>query len=526
MTRRTNDADGRDDGPSSDDEYHGSNVEEESAGTQHRRDFLKAGATVGAGAFALGLGDQAAAATVTDPSNLDIYLLFGQSNMEGAGPIEAQDRETNPRIHLLADLGCSNLDREYGEWYQAEPPLNRCNAGIGPGDYFAKTMIEEMPEDGGIGLVPAAVGGADIALFQKGAPIGRNDRDIPSQFDGGYQWLLDLAQQAQQVGTIRGILFHQGETNTGEAEWPSVVQGIVENLRSDLGIGDVPFLAGEVLYDGQGGCCGSHNALINELPDVVSNAHVVSAEGLAGQDYAHFTTEAYREFGRRYAEEMLEHVDVDEGGTGGDSGGDSGTGGDSGGGSSDESGGDSGGTGEYPAWSASDVYREGDRVVHDGRVWEAQWFTQDQEPREEDWYVWQPVEDAGSGGSDTGTAGGSSGDSGGDSDGSAGGDTGADTGGSGGSTVDPPESTGDLIAEMSPSTTSAGVGERVTFGVTDTTDSGTWIGSLSFDFGDGDSATGWWAEHAYDSTGTYTVALTATNNEGGSTTHEVAITVS
>ncbi|WP_179261566.1 carbohydrate-binding protein [Natrinema halophilum] len=49
-------------------------------------------------------------------------------------------------------------------------------------------------------------------------------------------------------------------------------------------------------------------------------------------------------------------------------------------------------TGSTPAWDSSKIYREGDRVTHDGTTWEAQWWTQGQEPRNEAWYVWQPVE--------------------------------------------------------------------------------------------------------------------------------------
>ena len=60
-------------------------------------------------------------ANAQDP-NFHIYLMFGQSNMEGQGPIEAQDRVTNPRVKLLQDQTCSNLNRTYGTWYTAAPP--------------------------------------------------------------------------------------------------------------------------------------------------------------------------------------------------------------------------------------------------------------------------------------------------------------------------------------------------------------------------------------------------------------------
>jgi Carbohydrate esterase, sialic acid-specific acetylesterase len=88
------------------------------------------------------------------------------------------------------------------------------------------------------------------------------------------------------------------------------VQQVVANLKSDLGLEDVPFLAGELLAV-QGACCSSHNVEVNKLPDVIPNAHVISSSGLVGTDAAHFTSASYRIFGERYAEKMLELVEVD-----------------------------------------------------------------------------------------------------------------------------------------------------------------------------------------------------------------------
>ncbi|WP_114577085.1 endo-1,4-beta-xylanase [Saliphagus sp. LR7] len=82
------------------------------------------------------------------------------------------------------------------------------------------------------------------------------------------------------------------------------------------------------------------------------------------------------------------------------------------------------------------------------------------------------------------------------------------------------------LARAKPGTTEAAVGERITFDVEDATGEGRWIDSLEWTFGDGTTGTGWWVEHRYDETGTYTVALTATDNTDHSTTHEVEITVS
>lgn len=243
-----------------------------------------------------------------DP-NFHIYLMFGQSNMEGAAPIENQDRVTNSRVKVMADLNCSNLGRTYGNWYVASPPLNRCYSGLGPGDYFGKTMADGMPSSVTIGLVPAAVSGTQIELYQKSAPIGRNNQNIPTQFNGGYAWLLDMAKKAQQAGVIKGIIFHQGESDTSDQNWKYQVKEIVTDLRKDLGIGDVPFLAGELLYADYQSCCHWHNTEVNKLPGLINNAYVVSAMGLPGMDVYHFTTASYRELGRRYAQIMLDKID-------------------------------------------------------------------------------------------------------------------------------------------------------------------------------------------------------------------------
>jgi Carbohydrate esterase, sialic acid-specific acetylesterase len=115
--------------------------------------------------------------------------------------------------------------------------------------------------------------------------------------------VLERARLAQESGTIRGIIFHQGESDNGQAAWLDKVQELVTDLRADLNIGDVPFVAGELLY---GGCCDAHNSIINMLPSRLTNTSVVSAEGLMGMDTAHFDLAGQRELGVRYGNAMLE----------------------------------------------------------------------------------------------------------------------------------------------------------------------------------------------------------------------------
>lgn len=239
-----------------------------------------------------------------DPGSY-VFLLIGQSNMEGQPQPEVEDRAIEPRVRVLAYDSCSNLGRTYNQWATASPPLHSCFAGVGPGDYFGKTLAAAYP-NATINLVPCGISGVDIDFFRKGVVSARRaDFRIPpdDHWEGAYEWVLERARLAQQEGEIRGILFHQGESDTGQAVWVDKVEEMVADLRADLGLGEVPFLAGELLY---GGCCDSHNPLLNQLPSRIANAHVISAEGLAGADEAHFDLAGQRELGKRYGEKMLE----------------------------------------------------------------------------------------------------------------------------------------------------------------------------------------------------------------------------
>jgi alpha-L-fucosidase 2 len=101
---------------------------------------------------------------------------------------------------------------------------------------------------------------------------------------------------------------HQGESNTNDKEWPKKVKGVYENLLADLNLnsGNVPLLAGEVVNADQKGVCASMNKIIDELPQTIPTAHVISSAGCtAVTGNLHFSPAGYRELGTRYAETML-----------------------------------------------------------------------------------------------------------------------------------------------------------------------------------------------------------------------------
>ena len=271
-----------------------------------------------AGISALPLAGQAA----PDP-NFHIYLLLGQSNMQGTADIQSQDRNINNlRVRTLqSENGCSGQNWTYGQWRTAEPPQVRCNqeGGLGPGDTFGHTMAANTDESITIGLVGGAYGGAKIEYFLPNCggdctpPYG-GISGAPDNGTGGYKWVLDLAQKAQTEGVIKGIIFHQGESNSGQSNWPNLVNQYVTALRNDLGLSadELPFIAGELPYTG---CCSSHNTLVRQIPNAVQNGHVVTAEGGLNDkgDGLHWNSAAVREMGRRYANKMLTLVDTNSG---------------------------------------------------------------------------------------------------------------------------------------------------------------------------------------------------------------------
>jgi hypothetical protein len=257
---------------------------------------------------------------IAQDCNFYIFLCFGQSNMHGAAPIESQDKTVDSRFKVFQTLDCDNLNREKATWHTAVPPTCQCGSGLSPADYFGRTMVANLPDSITVGIINVSVAGCDIRLFDKDLYMDyastSTDDWFTSQVIGyngnPYQYLIDQAKLAQTDGVIKGILLHQGETNTGQEQWPEYVKKIYTDMLTDLDLeaGSVPLLAGE-LFSGEGNCCASMNPIIGKLPDIIPTAHVISSDGCTWQDAAHFDSAGYRELGKRYGIEMLSILGVD-----------------------------------------------------------------------------------------------------------------------------------------------------------------------------------------------------------------------
>ena len=258
-----------------------------------------------------------------DP-NFYIYLCFGQSNMEGNAKAESMDNTVDKRFRLLATCNYSSPSRTLGQWYDAKPPLVNPIGGLGPTDYFGRTMVAALPANVKIGVVPVAMGGSPIEMFDKDKyqqKLTQNPNEwwaqIAKNYYGGnpYGRLIEMAKKAKEVGVIKGILLHQGCSNNGDPNWPNMVKKIYTDMLNDLGLSadTVPLFVGETLRQENGGSCYGHNTQVNRMPSVVPTSHVISSEGLPGngQDPWHFSALGYRILGRRYAASALELMGKD-----------------------------------------------------------------------------------------------------------------------------------------------------------------------------------------------------------------------
>jgi hypothetical protein len=177
-------------------------------------------------------------------------------------------------------------------------------------------MIENLPDSINVGVINVSIAGCKIELFDKvnyqtyvSSVTEQWLKDIIKEYNGNpYAHLVELAKLAQKDGVIKGILLHQGESNTNDSQWPSKVKAIYNNLITDLGLNpdSVPLLAGEVVHADQGGLCASMNSIIAKLPQTLPNSYVISSSKCTdAADNIHFNSAGYRELGKRYARKML-----------------------------------------------------------------------------------------------------------------------------------------------------------------------------------------------------------------------------
>ncbi|KAM3323393.1 putative carbohydrate esterase [Capsicum chacoense] len=234
-------------------------------------------------------------------SQVNIFLLAGQSNMSGLGGVVMNiwdgiiPPECSPNPAILK-LG-ANL-----QWVEASEPLHadidvNVTCGIGPGMPFANSLLNKTSSLGIVGLVPCAMAGNRISQWQKGTFL--------------YNQLVKRTKAAtlQEFGVIRAMLWYQGESDTVRPSDANTYKGKMQqfftDLRSDIGMPELLIIQ-VALASGL-----NYTETVREAqlyPDL-ANVVTVDAKGLQlHNDNLHLTASSQVLLGHMMAHAFLQRI--------------------------------------------------------------------------------------------------------------------------------------------------------------------------------------------------------------------------
>ncbi|VBB48567.1 Beta-N-acetylhexosaminidase, family GH20 (modular protein) [uncultured Paludibacter sp.] len=228
-----------------------------------------------------------------------IFIMAGQSNMAGRGWVSPYDTVPRPNIITI---------NSKNEWVLAKEPLHFYQpnlTGLDCGLSFAKYLADSINDDITIAILPTAVGGSSISYWL-------ND----SVFNGVHLQsnLFEKIKLAKQYGVLKGILWHQGESDASPKKIPAYkknLEKLFSLIRQRAGNENLPIIAGEL---------GSYskkekdkknwaaiNKIIHKVADKDENTYLVKTGDLTpNDDFIHFDAPSQRKLGERYAKAYLQ----------------------------------------------------------------------------------------------------------------------------------------------------------------------------------------------------------------------------
>lgn len=227
-----------------------------------------------------------------DSSRFHLFLLAGQSNMSGRGKVKPQDLKPHDRVVML---------NQNNAWVPAIDPLHfdKPNVGVGLGKTFAIDYLNQHPGVT-VGLIPCAVGGSPISSWKPNAKFA-----VTGTFP--YDDAIRRVKSALECGTLKGILWHQGESDSKPSlakDYEQNLHELIARFRKEFGMPNLPFVAGQMGQFKASPWSKSKkivDAAHRSLPEKVRNTGCVSSDGLSHKgDNLHFDAYSCRELGHRY----------------------------------------------------------------------------------------------------------------------------------------------------------------------------------------------------------------------------------
>lgn len=227
--------------------------------------------------------------------NVWVFMMAGQSNMAGRGVVEPEDTVPDKRIFSINKDGQVIIAKEPLHFYEPE------RTGLDCGLSFAKTLITQIPDSISILIIPTAVGGSSIRQWL-GDSVFRNVK-LFSNF-------LAKVEIAKQNGIIKGILWHQGESDANEKNIPlhkERLHLLFSKFRTEIGNNELPILIGELgSFSNNPADFNLINKAIHDYAAEDKNCAVISTKDLKDKgDHLHFDSEGQRTMGKRFAKAYL-----------------------------------------------------------------------------------------------------------------------------------------------------------------------------------------------------------------------------
>lgn len=224
-----------------------------------------------------------------------VFLMAGQSNMAGRGQVEPQDTVPVQRLLTINANGQLILAKEPLHFY--EPSLT----GLDCGYSFGKTLLQRIPDSISILLIPTAVGGSSIGQWL-GDSVYRNVK-LFTNFN-------EKLAIAKQFGTVKAVLWHQGESDANPEAIPlykQLLAALVSRFRSVIGNKDLPVLFGELgSYSKDKAHWAQINGAIHAYSQEDQHTAVIPTGDLRHKgDSIHFNSKGQRLMGQRFAQAYL-----------------------------------------------------------------------------------------------------------------------------------------------------------------------------------------------------------------------------
>ncbi len=223
-----------------------------------------------------------------------VYLMAGQSNMEGNGQVMPQDTISHPRLITI---------NTKGEWVKLKEPINLnfpWYAKLDSGHSFGMGMLDKVPKDVTVAVISTAVGGSSV-----------NHWLDDTEYRTMHLWsnITKIIKEAKKIGTLKGMIWHQGETDAKPERFETYttkLNTLFTRIRKECDNENMPIVIGEL---GDFGIdrpnWKAFNKILEKYSKETNNIEMIITSDLDDMgDKVHFNNVGLRKMGKRYSNLM------------------------------------------------------------------------------------------------------------------------------------------------------------------------------------------------------------------------------